>query len=121
MNLSTGNAYANIVNVDAQTGGGLKRVLPGDANNSYLYHKVSAKSNPGSFQISGSPMPLVGSALSDNQLKALGVWINAGAPHTGRATELREVEQLLGLCESSAPPVPPPGNTGGGGGGGYSY
>lgn len=99
MNLTAGNAYDSIVDVTAQSGNGLKRILPGDAENSFLYRKVSAKTNPGSFQIAGSPMPLVGSALTTDQLAALAAWINAGAPRTGRVGELKEVEQLLGLCD----------------------
>ncbi|MEE4143280.1 MAG: hypothetical protein V2I26_00640 [Halieaceae bacterium] len=99
MNLSSGNAYAAIVNVAARAGGGLKRVLPGDANNSFLYRKVAARTNPGSFTVAGSPMPLTGSALSVNQLAALALWIDAGAPEFGRADELNEVERLLGLCD----------------------
>jgi len=98
MNLSSGSAYANTVNVRAGTGGGLMRILPGDADSSYLYRKVSAKTDPRSFRISGSPMPLTGSALSTSQLAALELWINAGAPQTGRIGEFNRVEQLLGLC-----------------------
>lgn len=98
LDLSNGNSYQDIFNVTAQSGGGLKLVLPEDADNSYLYRKVSAKTDPGSFNISGSPMPLGGTALSGDQLAALAVWIDAGAPQFGRADELNEVEQLLGLC-----------------------
>ena len=98
MNLSNGNSYDAIVDVAARTGGGLKRVLPGDSSDSFLYRKVAARSNPGSFTIAGSPMPLVGSALSANQLAALALWIDAGAPEFGRADEMKEVERLLGLC-----------------------
>lgn len=99
MSLSNGNSFAAIIRVTASSGGGLKRILPGDADASYLYRKVSAKTNPGSFVVSGSPMPLVGSALSNNQLAALAAWIDAGAPQTGRADEFNEVERLLGLCD----------------------
>jgi hypothetical protein len=98
LNLSAGNSYQHIVNVTARSGGGLSRVLPGDANSSYLYRKVSAKTNPGSFNIAGSPMPLNRSVLSGDELAALGSWIDAGAPQFGRADELNKVEQLLGLC-----------------------
>ena len=98
MNLSSGSAYDAIVNITAQGGGGLKRVLPGDAESSYLYRKVSARTNPGSFSINGSPMPLAGSALSADQLAALSLWIEAGATESGRADEMNEVERLLGLC-----------------------
>jgi hypothetical protein len=99
LDLSDGNSYQDIFNVTAQSGGGLKLVLPEDANNSYLYQKVSANTDPGSFDISGSPMPLGGTALSSDQLAALAVWIDAGAPQFGRADEFNEVEQLLGLCD----------------------
>jgi len=98
MNLSSGRSYDSIVGVTASSGGGLKRILPGDAAGSYLYRKVSAKTNPGSFTISGSPMPRVGTALSADQLAALAAWIDAGAPRSGRADELNRIEQLLGLC-----------------------
>lgn len=99
MNLSSGNTYDAIVDITALAGGGLKRVLPGDASNSFLYRKVAARTNPGSFAVAGSPMPPVGSsALSANELSALALWIDAGAPEFGRADELKEVERLLGLC-----------------------
>ena len=52
----------------------------------------------GSFQISGNPMPLAVTALSADQLAALALWIDAGAPQFGRAGELNEIERLLGLC-----------------------
>ena len=96
MNLSTGIAYDSIVDIAARVGGGLKRIMPGDADNSFLYRKVAAKTNPGSFTIAGSPMPLTGSALSSDQMAAVALWINEGAPETGRADELKELERLLG-------------------------
>ena len=98
MSLATGRAYDAIVNVTARAGGGLNRVLPGDPRNSFLYRKVAARTNPGSFTVAGSPMPLSGSALTESQLAALALWIDAGAPQFGRADELNEVERLLGLC-----------------------
>ena len=97
MNLASGSSFANTVGRQAASSP-LQRIKPGDANNSYLFRKVSAKTNPGSFSISGSPMPLTGSALSPSQLAALAAWINAGAPRTGRAPETNEVEILLGAC-----------------------
>jgi mono/diheme cytochrome c family protein len=97
--LSSGNAYNSIVDVTARSGGGLKRVLPGDADNSYLYRKVAVKTTPGSFSVSGSPMPLNSSVLSSDELAALAAWIDAGAPQFGRADEFNQVEQLLGLCD----------------------
>jgi hypothetical protein len=98
MNLSSNVAYGNIVNVNSRTSS-LQRVLPGDASSSYLFRKVSAKTNPGSFPISGSPMPRNNRVLSNDELAALELWINAGAPQFGRADEFKQVEQLLGLCD----------------------
>jgi len=98
LNLSNSVAYDNIVGVKASSSA-LNWVEPGDADSSYLYRKVAAKTNPGSFSISGNPMPLSGGALSQNELSALALWINAGAPRTGRADEFKELEQLLGLCD----------------------
>jgi hypothetical protein len=98
MNLANGRSYSAIFNITAEAGGGLKRILPGDAASSYLYRKVSARTSPGSFQISGNPMPLAETALSADQLAALALWIDAGAPQFGRAGELNEIERLLGLC-----------------------
>lgn len=97
MSLSSGSSFTNTVGRPAASSP-LQRVQPGNANNSYLFRKVSAKTNPGSFSISGSPMPLGGNALSDSQLAALAAWINAGAPQTGRSSESNEVEVLLGAC-----------------------
>ncbi len=89
LNLSSARSYDSSVDVSARGGGGLKLILPGNAAESYLYRKVAARTNPGSFTISGSPMPLVGSALSADQLAALAAWIDAGAPRngSGRGTE----------------------------------
>lgn len=99
LNLTAASAYAATVNITAQSGGGLKRILPGDVAGSYLYRKVAALTNPGSFRIAGSPMPLGRAPLTTDQLAALALWIEAGATSAGRADELNEVERLLGLCD----------------------
>ena len=97
MNLSNGNSFAATVGVRAASSP-LNRIQAGDANNSYLFRKVSASTNPGSFTISGNPMPFGRNPLSQAQLDALALWIDAGAPQTGRASPGNEVEQLLGAC-----------------------
>ncbi|MGI9292589.1 MAG: hypothetical protein ACR2PS_01285 [Pseudomonadales bacterium] len=98
LSLAPATAYANIVNVDS-TQTNLLRIEPGSPETSYLYQKVFEKANPGSFMIQGEGMPRAGAALSDDHLEALAIWITEGAPETGRANELKEVEQLLGLCD----------------------
>jgi len=69
MNLEQANASASIVNVGSSEQAKLKRVLPGDANNSYLFQKV----------LSGR-MPLAGGPLTAGDIDLIRQWINAGAP-----------------------------------------
>jgi hypothetical protein len=73
LNLSQGVAYANIVNVDSSQIPGKKRILPNDAQNSYLVEKVEGR------QSSGLRMPLNRSALSSTQIQNIRNWINQGA------------------------------------------
>jgi len=76
MNLSSGQAYANIVNVASHEQPSLDRIEPSSPSSSYLYLKVT-----GDPSISGSRMPLGGGALSAERLQLLRSWIEAGAPN----------------------------------------
>src|SRR5207302_3794555 len=67
-NLEKGSAYANIVNVASSEQPKLKRVLPGDAANSYLFQKVAA-----------GLMPRTGGPLTAADIDLIRQWINAGA------------------------------------------
>lgn len=73
LNLSQGVAYANIVNVDSTQVPSKKRVLPNDAQNSYLVEKIEDR------QSVGSRMPLNQNALSGTQIQNIRNWINQGA------------------------------------------
>jgi hypothetical protein len=75
-NLEAGRAYASIVNVLSLERPDLKRVMPGDATNSYLFQKVTGASG-----IVGSSMPLAGGPLSAADIDLLRQWINGGAPN----------------------------------------
>jgi hypothetical protein len=117
LDLSTANAWANLVDV-AATASSLKRVEPRKPATSYLYHKLSAKTFPGSYDIAGSPMPSAGQPISPGQLEAIRLWIEAGAPKEGSVGDTLgrgedEIERLLGVCLPEADPVntvplPPP-------------
>ena len=72
LNLSSGNAYANLVGVQA-TQAGVNRVIPGNANDSYLIVKVEGR------QTVGQRMPVGGSNLDNIDLTNLKNWINRGA------------------------------------------
>ena len=71
LDLSSGNAYANLVGVNASGYSG-KRVIANDADNSILYKKID---NSGAY---GSNMPL-GQNLSSAQINTIKQWIIEGA------------------------------------------
>ena len=74
LDLSDGVARANLVDVPS-TQTGLDLVEPGDAENSYLIHKLEDR--PG---IVRDRMPPTGDPLTAAEIEAIRDWINAGAP-----------------------------------------
>lgn len=67
-------SYANLVGVPSPTSGEI-RVIPGDAQNSYLVKKLEGRQAPGQ----GARMPLGGSALDQTDLTNIRRWIDQGA------------------------------------------
>jgi hypothetical protein len=78
MNLSDGQAYANIVNVQSNESS-LLRVKPGEPDESYLVHKIQG--TQGSVGGSGGQMPLGGTPLTQAQIDLIREWITDGAPN----------------------------------------
>lgn len=74
LNLKSGSAFANLVNVASSGLPGAVRVIPGNANGSYLVQKIEGA--PG---IAGLRMPRNGTPLTDAQTKMIRDWIAAGA------------------------------------------
>ena len=75
LNLTQNVAYANLVNVSSRGKVGAIRVIPGDAENSYLIHKLEGR--PG---IVGLRMPFNGPPyLTDGQILVIRRWIELGA------------------------------------------
>jgi len=75
LNLKSGSAFANLVGVPSSNSPGAVRVIPGNANNSYLVQKIE-----GAAGIVGLRMPRNGPPfLSDAQIKMIRDWITAGA------------------------------------------
>jgi len=72
MTLVQGQAYNNLVNVDSTEDPSRKRVLPGDATNSYIVIKLEGR------QTIGAKMPMGGS-LDAVSLQNIRNWINRGA------------------------------------------
>lgn len=65
-------SYANLVNVTSPASGEV-RVIPGDAQNSYLVKKLEGR------QSVGAQMPLGGAALDNTDLTNIRRWIDQGA------------------------------------------
>ena len=110
-------AYDNLVGVRAK-GSSLNLVEPRQSSQSYLFHKLSAKTFPGSYAIDGAPMPSAGEGISPGQLEAIRLWIEAGAPREGSIGDTKgqgedALENLLGVClpepeAINVQPLPPP-------------
>ncbi len=73
LNLTQGNAYNNLVNVNSTQDPTKTRVLPSDANNSYLVIKIEGR------QTIGGRMPLNRTPLSGTKIQNIKNWINNGA------------------------------------------
>jgi hypothetical protein len=71
LDLTNGNAYNNIVNVNASGYSG-KLIIPNDVENSILYKKIDGS------RVFGSNMPL-GTSLSSGQINTIKQWIIEGA------------------------------------------
>ena len=71
-NLSAGQAYDNILDVESSRG--IALVEPGDPDNSYLYLKLLADAD-----IDGSRMPPGGPYLTPDALETVRAWIEDGA------------------------------------------
>ena len=73
LDLTAGNAFANLVNVRSVQAA-LNLVTPGDAENSYLIHKLDGRAG-----IVGAQMPRGGPSLTTAQIDVIREWINNGA------------------------------------------
>jgi len=76
LNLAHDLAYDQIVNMASSRKPGAVRIVPGDADNSYLVQKLEGKSG-----IVGNRMPNNGPPyLTDGQIMILRRWVAIGAP-----------------------------------------
>jgi len=101
LELSAGVAYANLVEKPSLSSA-LPRVLPGDNDRSFLWLKLAAKTNPGSVEIAGAPMPSGLPAISADELELLRLWIYAGAPESGTVIG---TEELIDGCLPDPEPI----------------
>lgn len=73
LDLSSGNAYTNTVNVDSSQDPAKKLILPFDADNSYIIIKTEGR------QTVGERMPAGTGDLTANEIQTIKAWINEGA------------------------------------------
>lgn len=73
LDLRANAAYSNLVNVAAFGDGNEIRVIPGDAQNSYIVKKLEGR------QTAGARMPLNGAPLDNIDLTNIRNWIDQGA------------------------------------------
>jgi len=74
LDLREGQTYSNVVGVSSVEQPALRRVDPGNPDDSYLVHKIQGA--PG---IKGSRMPFGRPALSQEQIDLIRQWITEGA------------------------------------------
>jgi len=115
LNLAPDVAYANLFDTDSMTVPGMHRVVPGRTDLSLLFINLAAKTLPDQYHAPVRAMPLDLPALSNDELEAMRLWINGGAPEDG---VVRGTAELLNACLPPAEPiaieplVPPPAGVG---------
>ena len=102
-------AYANLIEVPSSMSAH-PRIQPGEPGESFLYLKLQAATLPGRVQIAGGPMPVGLAPISESELEAVRLWIEAGAPETGAVGDSSNgdstyVASLLDACLPEAEPV----------------
>ena len=95
------HAYANLLEVPS-TGSADLRINPGGPRRSSLWQKLAAKTDPGSVEISGTPMPSGLPPIGEDELEAVRLWIYAGAPEHG---VVDGVQDLLDACLPDPTPI----------------
>lgn len=109
-------AWENLVDVDATSVTGWKRVLAGQAAPSLLWLNLAAKTLPDQYHAPLRAMPLDPiPPVSEDELEAVRLWIEHGAPKEG---VVRGTAELLDACLPPPRPIeirpldPPPPGTG---------
>lgn len=109
LELTADVSYDNLVGADS-VGSSFRRVEPTKVNQSYLFHKLAAATDPSflTTEISGSAMPVAGAALSPEELEAIRLWIEGAAPREGSIGDEfggNRVADLLDACLPDPDPV----------------
>ncbi len=107
LDLSADVSWQNLVEQPASsvpegTISGLKRVVPGQKDQSLLFLNLAAATLPEQWDAPVRGMPLGLDALSTDELEAVRLWIEQGAPREGTVTGTGE---LLDACLPPAKPL----------------
>ena len=110
LNLTSGVSYEDLVGRVPQNlaaaSAGMKRVDPGNPDNSFLLTKLIGPSNPAQ----GGRMPLAAGPLHSGKIDAIRNWIAAGASRNEKLTGIGDLSLLRDPHESFEPlSAPPPG------------
>jgi hypothetical protein len=110
--LSKGVAFSNLVGKMAKNSAAaalkLQLVKPFDADNSFLFHKISCQSTHHSATANfGSQMPLGGNYLTQGQVEFIKRWINAGATATEKGISTAVLKDSS-ACQQDITPLAAP-------------
>lgn len=106
-------AYQNLVDVEAVSVPGIKRIFAGQKAESLLWLNLAGKTQPDVWKAPLRPMPLDPlPALSSDELEAVRLWIEKGAP---KDAVVPGTDKLLNACLPPPEPIvikplPPPGS-----------
>ena len=108
LNLTYGLSYENLVgrasNNPAAAAAGMKLVDPGNPENSFLLTKLMGPTAPEL----GTRMPFGGGTIHNGKIDAVRMWIEAGAPQTGKIPGIGDLGVLRDPEETFDAPAPPP-------------
>lgn len=106
LDLRAGRSYENLIDVPSSIDPSRMRIEPGDPQLSLLFLKVASKTLPSQYPFdqlgTGTPMPPIGTALSENELEAVRRWIYGAATQTG---SIPGVGELLDACLPEPEPL----------------
>ncbi len=115
LDLRAGASYDALVDAEAESVPDFMRVVPGQKEQSLLWFNLAAATIPSQWEAPLRPMPIGVEPLTLDELEAMRVWIESGAPRDG---VLPVTGELLDACLPPAKPIeiapldPPPAGEG---------
>ncbi len=115
LDLRAGASYDALIDAPAESVDDFVRVVPGQKEQSLLWHNLAAATLPEEWQAPLRPMPIGFEPLTLDELEAMREWIESGAPRDG---VIPVTGELLDACLPPAKPIeidpldPPPAGEG---------